>query len=357
MEKRNTGIALSIIVPCHNVCGKIDRLEKSLKEIKNSSIELILVEDNSSDGTERRLQELAARLKIPTTVKCGLYFGPGGPRNEGIRISSGRYIWLIDADDDINAGPVLSLIDELRTSNIDIYGFDVQEYESLKGGVSHSIFLDANDLRSRMRVFGRVAGKIIRSDFLMQNNIDYMPFAFSSDNLFAMKICSKYETYKSFNAVIYRVLPAPNSITRSGFNPKYLSRWLVIREMVDYARVNSLGAAELRMMYEDFYDLGMGRTWAYYLTHKKYLELLGILPELMLALKAMGIEDYGRKFYGNGSILNRIAKKVILRMVMPKGPISLGFRRIEELSGYSDYILRVSDESHAAKVTAPTVCG
>lgn len=91
---------ISIITPCHNS-------EATLAETINSVIgqsyphwELLLVNDGSTDGTERIATEYAARDKRIKYMKTDAPSGsPSKPRNIGLEIAKGKYIAFLDADD------------------------------------------------------------------------------------------------------------------------------------------------------------------------------------------------------------------------------------------------------------------
>ncbi|MET9917093.1 glycosyltransferase family 2 protein [Streptomyces sp. NPDC006435] len=63
-------------------------------------IEIVAVDDGSTDGTGEYLEEFAARSKVPTrVVRQKNSGGPSGPRNVGIGMARGRYVFFLDADD------------------------------------------------------------------------------------------------------------------------------------------------------------------------------------------------------------------------------------------------------------------
>ncbi|MFF4750088.1 glycosyltransferase family 2 protein [Streptomyces sp. NPDC002514] len=63
-------------------------------------IEVIAVDDGSTDGTGEYLEEFAARVAIPVTViRQENSGGPSGPRNVGLGKAAGRYVFFLDADD------------------------------------------------------------------------------------------------------------------------------------------------------------------------------------------------------------------------------------------------------------------
>ncbi|MER5744055.1 glycosyltransferase family 2 protein [Streptomyces sp. NPDC002225] len=63
-------------------------------------IEIVAVDDGSTDGTGEYLEEFAARSKIRTrVVRQKNSGGPSGPRNVGLGLARGRYVFFLDADD------------------------------------------------------------------------------------------------------------------------------------------------------------------------------------------------------------------------------------------------------------------
>ncbi|MER7112294.1 glycosyltransferase family 2 protein [Streptomyces sp. NPDC000229] len=63
-------------------------------------IEIVAVDDGSTDGTGEYLEEFATRSKVPTrVVRQANSGGPGGPRNTGLALARGRFVFFLDADD------------------------------------------------------------------------------------------------------------------------------------------------------------------------------------------------------------------------------------------------------------------
>ncbi|MDD3369017.1 MAG: glycosyltransferase family 2 protein [Lachnospiraceae bacterium] len=91
-------IKLSIIVPIYNI---MDCLEKCVHSITNQSyhnLEILLVDDGSTDGTGELCDRLAAE-DIRIRVIHQENGGSSSARNHGIREAQGEYLGFVDSDD------------------------------------------------------------------------------------------------------------------------------------------------------------------------------------------------------------------------------------------------------------------
>lgn len=90
---------VSIIIPCFNVEDYIEECIQSVLNQKHSDIEIICVDNDSSDKTFSILQRLA--LQYPNQIKVLQEYKKGAPaaRNAGIAIAKGEWIQFLDADD------------------------------------------------------------------------------------------------------------------------------------------------------------------------------------------------------------------------------------------------------------------
>lgn len=99
MSDESSNVIVSVIIPVHNAAEYISEtlntvLTQSLKEI-----EIIIVNDNSTDNTLDILAKIAdedSRVRVITNPSN---VGGGESRNIGLRIATGEYIIFLDDDD------------------------------------------------------------------------------------------------------------------------------------------------------------------------------------------------------------------------------------------------------------------
>lgn len=120
MKKNNP--VVSIIVPVYNVGDSIYRCVNSLKSQTYSSIEIVLVNDGSTDNSGKTIDELAeddGRIKV-------IHQNNGGvtqARKNGWKMSSGELCMFVDADDFLEKDAVEFFVEQ----------FNVQDYDFITG--------------------------------------------------------------------------------------------------------------------------------------------------------------------------------------------------------------------------------
>ena len=94
---------VSIIVPCYNGEKTIDRCIGSIYRQSYSTIELIVVDDGSTDNSKEKILAWNPRF-LEKRYELKYFYqenkGPGSAVNAGLKLISGEYISLLDADDE-----------------------------------------------------------------------------------------------------------------------------------------------------------------------------------------------------------------------------------------------------------------
>ncbi|MBA3528324.1 MAG: glycosyltransferase family 2 protein, partial [Propionibacteriaceae bacterium] len=94
-------VKVSVIVPVFNPGVYLDPCVRSLlaQSLPPEELELIFVDDGSTDDSPQRLRELAAshsHVRVVTIPNSGW---PGKPRNVGTDAARGEYVMFVDQDD------------------------------------------------------------------------------------------------------------------------------------------------------------------------------------------------------------------------------------------------------------------
>lgn len=209
---------ISVIIPVYNVS---DYLSKCLDSILNQSlkdIEIICVNDGSSDNSLEILKDYEKKDKRIIVIDKENE-GSGVARNAGLAIAKGEYVYFVDGDDwieenalekmlkkaeDLNTDMLifggLSYYESCRQKNGNEFASDKQvskkSYESCyngkKGGYSadklpqkyiNKVF-SAKDIKKDIFKFPSTAWtKLYKRSFLEKNNIKFQPIKVGQDQL------------------------------------------------------------------------------------------------------------------------------------------------------------------------------
>jgi glycosyltransferase involved in cell wall biosynthesis len=90
-------IRISVIIPCYNVAPFIENCIASVRDQTRKPLEIICVNNNSTDETQRILQEFEANGQV--TVVNEKKQNASAARNKGLSMASGDWIQFLDADD------------------------------------------------------------------------------------------------------------------------------------------------------------------------------------------------------------------------------------------------------------------
>lgn len=90
---------VSVIIPCYNVEKFIAECLDSVLKQTYSNLEIICIDNNSTDKTYSILEEYQKRFPFKIKLKKELQKGAPYARNNGLNIAQGKWIQFLDADD------------------------------------------------------------------------------------------------------------------------------------------------------------------------------------------------------------------------------------------------------------------
>lgn len=112
-------IKISLIVPCYNIREYLPRCIESILAQTYKNLEIILISDGSTDGTDEVIREYAKKdSRIIPIFKQNS--GVSDTRNRGLDIATGDYIGFVDGDDYIEPEMYETLLKNAIENNADI---------------------------------------------------------------------------------------------------------------------------------------------------------------------------------------------------------------------------------------------
>ncbi|WP_169864746.1 glycosyltransferase family 2 protein [Sutcliffiella halmapala] len=129
--------SVSVILPVYNSAKYLERCILSVLKQTYKNIELIIINDGSTDNSESIAKKYA---KHDTRVKYVYQEnrGPAYARNQGISIASGEFIQFIDSDDYLEEGSVQALMEYSEGVELVIAGY-YNIYNSNEDNIKKSV--------------------------------------------------------------------------------------------------------------------------------------------------------------------------------------------------------------------------
>ena len=125
---------ISIIIPIYNTAPYLKRLCDSLKAQNLDDVELVFIDDCSTDNSAIELDNCLRELNHSHVqlLKNATNLGSGETRNKGIRAANGDYVIFIDSDDYISENHIARLRPLAEEKKYDIIIFDIVELRQQK---------------------------------------------------------------------------------------------------------------------------------------------------------------------------------------------------------------------------------
>lgn len=239
---------LTVVVPSYNVESCLRRCTNSLLNCESTAdLEVIIVDDGSTDGTPALADSIAAISEGVIRVIHQKNKGHGGAVNAGIAAARGLYIKIVDADDWLDAdayAKVLSLLrtQAVQTSPVDMiltnYVYekkaeDIQTVINYKHAIPAGRVLTWDDLRTfYVNQYLLMHAIIYRTDILRESRTVLPEHTFYVDFIYAYQPLPYVKTMVYLNVDFYRYF-----IGRSG---QSVEKETMIRRVNQLLRVNEL---------------------------------------------------------------------------------------------------------------------
>ena len=223
---------ISVIIPVFNT-------EKYLKECLNSlinqtliNIEIICINDASTDNSLNILCEYAEKDKRIKVIDLKINKRQGGARNEGLKVAGGEYIGFVDSDDWIDIKMYQRLYKKIIEEKADICSCDYYEINSETGYINRveslrTAIFHLNELEKRKRILiegGRLVCCLIKKNLIWDNNLFFPEGVLYEDNAIGSAIFLAANSITKVSEPFYYYRQENSSTTRSVDNYNYFDR-------------------------------------------------------------------------------------------------------------------------------------
>ena len=193
---------VSIVMAAYNAAPFIRTAIKSALAQTDTNIEVIVVDDGSSDNTAAIVARYGRSDSRVRLIRNGIQRGPGYARNRAIEAARGQWIAVLDADDWYSAGRLSSLLAHAQREGATLVA-DNQHFvrgetarphrQLFRTAKTEPTFLTAFDLLRNDRV-GRTGNygllkPVVRRRVLMENKIRYDETLDNAEDLYFLLDC------------------------------------------------------------------------------------------------------------------------------------------------------------------------
>lgn len=218
---------ISIIVPVYNLENYIEKCIKSLINQTYNKIEIILIDDGSTDNSfyiMEKYSKIDKRIHLIHKKNEGV----SKARNVGLKVSNGKYLCFVDGDDTVDKNYINFLYKSLKKNNADIA---ICGHKDIKNGkvIFETKDLEANvNAESAIRMlletnyfFSTCWAKMFKKQLFEGIYFDEnLQIGEDLDVLY--KIFYKAESfYINTKEKYYNTLIRDNSASRNGYNPNW----------------------------------------------------------------------------------------------------------------------------------------
>lgn len=225
---------VSVIMPMYNAVKSVTYSIDAVLNQTMQDVEIVVVDDCSPDNEFEVCQEKYKNEPRVILIKQETNQGPAAARNKAFEIIKGEYVTFLDSDDGMISGALETLYsvakkydaDVVHTTGCYLPVHKPDVYDLMSVHETHYLHQDKDknpvkettvltqDLKERINGFingeynGNVWGKLIRTQFIMENNIRFANLKMSEDTIFSFECLMKAKTYvlHPYKCILYRIM-------------------------------------------------------------------------------------------------------------------------------------------------------
>ncbi|AQP45753.1 glycosyltransferase family 2 protein [Tessaracoccus flavus] len=219
---------VSVIVPVYNAEAHLPKCLASLAGQTYRDLEIILVDDGSTDRSLQMLEAFAAedtRARVVTQKNAGV----SRARNVGLASAQGDYVSFVDSDDWLEPETYASVVGAFDGNDIDFVSFQYfvdQAAESVAYGISgrfHGLHGTVTGLEAVLETTNRfVWTRVFRRELIGPTRFRE-DLHWGEDTVFVIEVARRARWSFLIPDPYYHYVQSKDSATRSKVNPKRLT--------------------------------------------------------------------------------------------------------------------------------------
>lgn len=220
---------VSVIIPAYNAK---DFIENTITDLLNQSyknIEIIVVDDGSSDGTHEICKKYQSENVICVRQENA---GPSNARNNGLKIASGKYVLFLDSDDYLDKQAISKLISTADDNKVDVVicGFSYISETSVqkvsisceRGVYEQDQFADIIPGLLKNGVLSNIGTKLYLKEILVNNKILFdEEYKIYEDTTFCLSVLKYSSSIFCIEDCLYNYRLMPYETLRNTYKENY----------------------------------------------------------------------------------------------------------------------------------------
>lgn len=130
---------VSVIINVYNCKDYLPTSLGSVREQTYKNLEVILVDDCSTDGSGEFCDEYCKQDERFRVIHHETNTGVSGPRNTGLKSAKGEYIYFMDSDDYIHERAIEKLVEAIEKTGCELTAFDYAKTQSLTEDTNYQL--------------------------------------------------------------------------------------------------------------------------------------------------------------------------------------------------------------------------
>lgn len=220
---------LSVIIPVYNAELHIEKCLKSVLEQTLTDIEIILINDCSTDNTLQIIQNFKDKRIVLINNEKNL--GTGASRNKGLLFARGKYVGFADNDDWTDKNYFEEMVNSIKENDICV---TLKITNHNKFSIPHYIL--PNDLREIVFIKRTPPwAKIYKKEFLIKNNIKFD--LTRGEDIYPAFLCAILTDKIAFtNKTNYNCNIRKNSVSHKKINESDLDEIKLYSKLLEYSK-------------------------------------------------------------------------------------------------------------------------
>lgn len=216
---------VSILVPVYNAEPFLRECIDSIVNQTYRNLQIILIDDGSTDGSWAILQDYATQDKR-IEIHHQSNHGVATTRNRLIEKANGDYVLFVDSDDWIEDETISECVFDIKSVKADILNFNYRECGVIMQEHAIKLFLEHKKFR------GMLWNKFIRRDLFGDSHFDEK-ISYGEDALMVWQLLQKTKKVAFSTKSLYHYRLHGNNISFTPFNGKKFSAYYVWQQICE----------------------------------------------------------------------------------------------------------------------------